>query len=48
MTAGTLHEIKNADSSSEHPDHAKPKMLEYNADTPSLQLETGIFSEEWF
>lgn len=23
-------------------------MLEYNADTPSLQLETGILSAEWF
>ena len=22
-------------------------MLEYNADTPSLQLETGILSKEW-
>lgn len=25
-----------------------PKLLEYNADTPSLQLESGILSDEWF
>lgn len=24
-----------------------PKLLEYNADTPSLQLESGILSAEW-
>lgn len=24
------------------------KLLEYNADTPSLQLESGILSEKWF
>ena len=28
-------------------EHWEPKLLEYNADTPSLQLETGILSEEW-
>ena len=26
---------------------ASPKLLEYNGDTPSLQLESGILSEEW-
>lgn len=26
----------------------QPKLLEYNADTPSLQLESGIISQEWF
>lgn len=24
------------------------KLLEYNADTPSLQLESGILSADWF
>jgi len=24
-----------------------PKMLEYNADTPSLILESGVLSEDW-
>ena len=24
------------------------KLLEYNADTPSLQLESGPLSQEWF
>lgn len=26
----------------------QPKMLEYNADTPSLIIESGKFSEDWF
>ena len=26
----------------------QPKMLEYNADTPSLQLESGVISRDWF
>ena len=25
-----------------------PKLLEYNADTPSLQLESGVLSDEWY
>lgn len=25
-----------------------PKLLEYNADTPSLQLESSVLSDEWF
>ena len=25
-----------------------PKLLEYNADTPSLQIESSILSDEWF
>jgi len=25
-----------------------PKLLEYNADTPSLQLESSILSDTWF
>ena len=25
-----------------------PKMLEYNGDTPSLILESGILQEDWF
>ena len=26
----------------------EPKLLEYNADTPSLQIESGKLSESWF